>query len=350
MQTDDFEERVYPKRTARTIIIALLAIVVASVVVAGIVWAAASALIGATVSFATPTTVAVAADRGVEGYVAPEKTTETVQGEDGTTCEPKTYQITGIDARTDTDLQRALVNLPTNTRSDAMLNIHVTCTDKVFVFNAMRDTWMESIDCGNGEPTSAAKLNASFARGGVVCQMLMIENIIQQPIDDAIVIDFNGFERAIDRIGGVEITVEEDVTLGAYTYLAGTYNYMGKASLNWVQNRLDNPRADWGRNQNQRDFLLSLVKKLGQLDPVTQFEIARDLQGDVAMTSSLGDITDLVSLFNQIKDYEWSEGYIPTPSGGWVGDQSVVFIDDAKLAEFREGLKNGTLDEYFARN
>ncbi len=350
METDDFEEKHYPKRTVRTVLTAFFAIIAAAVVLAFVVWFAISSALSVAVSIASPATVAVADDRGVEGYVMPDKTTQSIQNEDGTTCEPKTYQITGIDARTETDLQQALSGQPTNTRSDAMLNIHVTCTGKAFLFNAMRDTWMDSIDCGNGTDTYAAKLNAAFSRGGVVCQMLMVENIIQQPIDDAIVIDFNGFKHAIDRIGGIEITVEKDTTLGKFTYAAGTHTYMGDATLNNVQNRLSNPTADWGRNANQRDVLLSLIQKMAQLSPAEQLSIASDLQGDVAMTSGFKDVTGLVALFNQFKDVEWSEGYIPTPNSGWVGDQSVVFLDQPLLAEFREDLKNGTLDEYFAQH
>jgi len=350
MGTDDFEFEHYPEKTGRDGLRAILVIVLSAVVAAAVAVGLFFVATNAAITFASPTTVVVADDRGIEGYETPEKTTEAIENEDGTTCVPVTVQVTGIDARTETDLQNALVNQPTNTRSDAMLNIHVTCTGKGFIFNAMRDTWMDNIDCQNGTTTSAAKLNAAFARGGVVCQMLMVENIIQQPIDDAIVIDFNGFKSAIDRIGGIEITVDKDTKLGKFTYVAGTNTYMGDAALNYVQNRLSNPNADWGRNQNQRDLLLSLIKKMAQLDVVDQLAIANDLKGDVAMTSGLQDINGLVSLFNRFKDVEWSEGYIPTPESGWVGDQSVVFIDQPKLAEFREALKNGTLDEYFARN
>lgn len=350
MELFGIKAKKYPEQPVQQFVLVLFLAVFLSVMLAVLGMLTAAQVFGAALSASSPTTVNVSDNRGIEGYTKPDKTTASVEDEDGAVCEPVTNIITGIDARTDLDLQNALVNQPTDTRSDAMLIVHVTCDGKGFIFNAMRDTWMNEINCNNQASTSAAKLNAAFARGGVVCQMVMIESIIQQPIDDAIVIDFNGFRSAIDRIGGVEITVPSDTKLGKYTYAAGTHLYMGAETLNFVQNRLSNPNADWGRNQNQRDVLLSLIKKMAQLSPVEQLAIANDLKGDVAITSGLGNITDLVALFNQFKDVEWSEGYIPTPGSGWVGDQSVVFLDEVKLAEFREALKTGTLDEYFAKN
>jgi LCP family protein required for cell wall assembly len=77
-----------------------------------------------------------------------------------------------------------------------------------------RDLWI---------PELQAKINTAYAigkekrkDGGLTLAKAVVKNVLGQPIDYAIRIDFNGFVKAIDMLGGLEINV--DRVLDDYAY------------------------------------------------------------------------------------------------------------------------------------
>src|SRR6185369_2322916 len=64
-----------------------------------------------------------------------------------------------------------------------------------------RDTYAEIP--GNA-PT---KINAAFAYGGAALQIKTIEQFLGIQVDHVAIIDFTGFEKLIDAVGGIEVTV-----------------------------------------------------------------------------------------------------------------------------------------------
>lgn len=87
-------------------------------------------------------------------------------------------------------------------------------TNKIIMVSIPRDLWV---------PDLQAKVNTAYAFGeeqgkgkGLVLAKAAIAKILGQPIDYAIRIDFSGFEKAIDLIGGIDILVER--TFDDYEY------------------------------------------------------------------------------------------------------------------------------------
>src|SRR3990170_5959163 len=69
-----------------------------------------------------------------------------------------------------------------------------------------RDIWV---------PEIRAKLNAAYfwgkqkeEWGGLTLTKSLVEDILGQPIHYAVVLDFNGFKKVIDVLGGIEVEVE----------------------------------------------------------------------------------------------------------------------------------------------
>ena len=60
--------------------------------------------------------------------------------------------------------------------------------------------------------------------GGVACTIQTVEELTNIRIDDAIVVDFNGFKDMVDAVNGVEVCIPKDVSDPAHDiyFEAGT--------------------------------------------------------------------------------------------------------------------------------
>lgn len=64
-----------------------------------------------------------------------------------------------------------------------------------------RDSWAEIPGQGT------AKINAAFAFGGAALQIKTVEQFLGIDVDHVAMVDFSGFEKLIDAVGGVEVDV-----------------------------------------------------------------------------------------------------------------------------------------------
>lgn len=79
-------------------------------------------------------------------------------------------------------------------------------TDKITLVSLPRDLWI---------PEFNAKINTAYSSGeakqkdgGLILAKAIVEKILDQPVDYAIRVDFNGFVKAIDMVGGLDVAVE----------------------------------------------------------------------------------------------------------------------------------------------
>jgi len=78
--------------------------------------------------------------------------------------------------------------------------------NKVTLISLPRDLWVPDLD---------AKINTSYSTGeekrkggGLVLTKAVVAKILNQPIDYGLRIDFDGFVRAVDEVGGLDVNVE----------------------------------------------------------------------------------------------------------------------------------------------
>lgn len=81
-------------------------------------------------------------------------------------------------------------------------------SQKVTLISIPRDLWL---------PDLKTKINAIYSfgeekkrDGGLILAKAVVESILNQPVDYVFRIDFNGFIRAIDMVGGVDVNVQRD--------------------------------------------------------------------------------------------------------------------------------------------
>jgi polyisoprenyl-teichoic acid--peptidoglycan teichoic acid transferase len=121
-----------------------------------------------------------------------------------------------------------------------------------------RDTLVEIPGLGED------KINAAFATGGPELTVKTLENLTGLPINNYVVVHFDGVEDIVNALGGVTLEVEQPIKVGIegrrVFIPAGTQTLNGIEALAYVRFR-DTPTADIGRIGRQQRFLQELAKE-----------------------------------------------------------------------------------------
>ncbi|QNE27058.1 LCP family protein [Streptomyces sp. INR7] len=202
-------------------------------------------------------------------------------------------------------------------RSDTTILLHLPQDRRsATAVSIPRDLMTQIPSClrpdGSRTGASFAQFNWAFQWGGAACTIRTVEKLTGIRIDHHMVIDFSGFKRMVDAVGGVEVCLAEPVNdVQAKLKLpAGLQTLRGEQALGFVRARhsLGNG-SDTERMGRQQQFLGSLVKKVQSngvlLNPARLYPLLD------AATSSLTTDPGLASLRNM---YELVRGVrgIPT--------------------------------------
>jgi LCP family protein required for cell wall assembly len=113
----------------------------------------------------------------------------------------------------------------------------------------------------------ARKINEILPRYGETVLRTLIEDLMEIQINRYVKVDFKGFVRVIDAIGGVEIDIAKpmhyDDNYGNLHihFDKGRQTLDGQQALNYVRFRAD-ARADLGRIKRQQKFIRAVIDKL----------------------------------------------------------------------------------------
>jgi polyisoprenyl-teichoic acid--peptidoglycan teichoic acid transferase len=143
-----------------------------------------------------------------------------------------------------------------------------------------RDTLVEIPGVGED------KINVAFAAGGPELTVETLENLTELPIDNYVVVHFDGVEDIVNAMGGITVEVEEPIEVGIggrpVSIPAGTQTLDGFEALAYVRYR-GTPTADIGRIGRQQRFLQELAReatspaKLPRL-PATTLAVWRNIE------------------------------------------------------------------------
>lgn len=138
--------------------------------------------------------------------------------------------------------------------------------------------------------------------------------ITGQPIHYTLIVDFDGFEKIIDALGGVTIENVRDIrdtrypgknySYETFELAKGWHTLDGKTALKYVRERHDDPEGDFGRAKRQQEVLKALRDKI--LNPALLgniFAIERLLMAlgeSVRIDITLREIESFLSLGKKI--------------------------------------------------
>ncbi len=155
-------------------------------------------------------------------------------------------------------------------------------TGKVVLLSIPRDIWIKEIQ---------AKINTAYHYGGFDLAKKTVSEVLGQKIHYILVLDFNGFEKAIDILGGIEVEVErsfddykypipgkeKDLCEGdkelkcRYEHIhfeAGLQKMDGATALKYVRSRnaLGDEGTDFARSQRQQKLISAFKNRLASPD------------------------------------------------------------------------------------
>ena len=126
-------------------------------------------------------------------------------------------------------------------------------------------TWNRKI---NELLTYAAEHPDEFPDGGLGTLERQLEYIIGIPIDYYAAVDFSGFERLVDMVGGVDVTLERPIADASYGggrgffMEPGEHHLDGETALAFVRSRRGPGNSDFQRARRQQQVLLALRHKV----------------------------------------------------------------------------------------
>ncbi|MEC4016737.1 LCP family protein [Streptomyces sp. H27-D2] len=199
-------------------------------------------------------------------------------------------------------------------RSDTAMIMHIyEGHKKASVVSIPRDTLVHRPQCtdpkgGDSPAASQVMFNESYSVGGPACAVKTVESMTKIRMDHYIEVDFTGFKKLIDTLGGVDITTTQKIQ-DEKSHLdldAGKHTLKGEQALGLVRTRHGvGDGSDLGRIQVQQAFIKALmdqVKDVGLFgDPAKLFKVADTATKAVTTDSELNSVKDLTSFASGIK-------------------------------------------------
>src|SRR3569833_441036 len=154
-------------------------------------------------------------------------------------------------------------------RSDTTILLHLSPNrDRAVAVSFPRDSMVQVPQCekknGQKVPAFFGMINAAFAYAGASCTWKTIESTTDIHIDHYVKIDFTGFKRVVDALGGEENCVPHAVydPRADLNLRAGRQVVKGNAALGYVRTRYGlGDGSDQERIQRQQKFMASVVNK-----------------------------------------------------------------------------------------
>lgn len=178
------------------------------------------------------------------------------------------------------------------------------------------------------------KINHARAYGGPSLLVDTVNNLLGSRVSKYVELDFNGFEKIIDTLGGIEIDVDrrmyypdEDIDLQA-----GFQRLNGHDALSFVRFRND-PEGDITRIGRQQVFVKALIDqtlRLATLPKIPKLvsEVSRHVTTNLT-------VKEMLSLALSMKDLDMENvhSYTVPGEGRYINNISYWVIDHQKMAD-----------------
>lgn len=220
---------------------------------------------------------------------------------------------------------------PQLTDSMLVVSIDLSSAD-VVLLSIPRDVWIDSLQ---------TKINATYyygqqkkEGGGIILTKSAIEEIIGQPIHYALAIDFDGFKRAVDLVGGIEIEVAESFDDYKYPvpgmedaepeglryehlhFDSGLQSFNGEIALKYVRSRYAEGEegTDFARSKRQQQVLKAFRNQVLSLEtilsPAKVKELFTTFSSSIKTDLSETEYLSLIKLAVQAKNNTFRSGIL----------------------------------------
>ncbi|BBI36780.1 LCP family protein [Cohnella abietis] len=186
---------------------------------------------------------------------------------------PFSMLLMGVDAR---EKERG--------RSDTLIYTVIRPQDgKVLMVSIPRDTYTEIVGKDKED-----KIAHAYSFGGPEMAVNTVEKLFSAKVDHYASINFQGFIKVVDTLGGISLPITEDIVNKGkdhekFTVKGNLDNYTGLDALRFVRYRED-AGGDMSRTERNRQFLEALVSKASSMKQWTKIPEILDIIGDNFLT------------------------------------------------------------------
>ncbi|GAA4594954.1 LCP family protein required for cell wall assembly [Actinoplanes octamycinicus] len=244
-------------------------------------------------------------------------------------------------------------------RADTLMLMHVPADHKsAQLISIPRDLWVvvpkaNGAACSEG---SRAKINASFAFGGLPRAVHTVECLTGVKIDHVVAIDFGGFKEVTNALGGVDLKVDKTITSihkPFRVFKKGMMHMNGAQALDWVRQRYQFPRGDFDRQRHQQEFLKAIMDKAASSGTLTSPGKLDDFLTAVAAAVTVDQdfsLKDIALQFRNLRSDNLTFLTSPNKGSETINGQSVVVSDREKALALFEAVKSDKMTDYLAAN
>ncbi|MGI5348785.1 LCP family protein [Streptomyces sp. CA-250714] len=201
-------------------------------------------------------------------------------------------------------------------RSDTAMVLHINEKhDKASVVSIPRDTIVQRPSCQSGGkdggrtvPAQQAMFNSAYKAGGPACAVKTVESLSGVRMDHYLEVDFAGFQKLINTLGGVEMTTHKAIKDkdSRLNLEAGTHRLNGEQSLGLVRTRHGvGDGSDLGRIQLQQAFLKALIDQVNSVgvfsSPTKLYDLADTATSAITTDSDLDSVSKLTGMAKMLK-------------------------------------------------
>jgi LCP family protein required for cell wall assembly len=201
------------------------------------------------------------------------------------------------------------------------------------------------------------KINAAYAYGGAPLLVSTLQQLVGVRIDHVAQIDFEGFKRLTDAVGGVRVWAEEPSdgkgNGGPVVIHRGWNDLDGAQALGFVRERYELSQGDISRGRRQQAFLKALMLKTLQPDvvanPLRLTKVVDAATANTVIDKDFG-MNDILSRIVSMRGIRGSDihfvtapftGFGRSPQGA-----SIDILDVSGMRELGRALRSDDLASY----
>ena len=247
---------------------------------------------------------------------------------------PLNYLLIGSDARWDSP--------EAGQRSDTIIILQMDRElEHAFLISIPRDLLVELPDYAKtGFAGGSGKINSAFDAGGggadgVALLSKTLFALIGVKFDGAAVVQFSGFRKVIDIVGGVEICVDQPVR-SIHTqkfFPVGCTRMNGADALDYSRQRYDLPNGDYDRQRHQQQLLKALFRQATTAgiatNPLKLDQVIRQIGGALIVDTGGTALADLVFSLRRIGPGDLTGIRLPSSAENIAGTSYVVLRAEA---------------------
>jgi LCP family protein required for cell wall assembly len=256
---------------------------------------------------------------------------------------PLNILVAGLDERAGlTRLQQERLHVGQNTgetNTDTLMVVHVPADHRyVRVVSLPRDSWV-SIP-GHG----MSKINAALGLGGPQLMVQTVEQATGLTINDYVEVNFLGFVKVIDALGGVNICLPyavDDPDSGL-DISAGRHHVDGITALEFARDRHSFPTSDLARIQDQQQLISSALTEAISSGVLANPVRLEDFLSASSAAIRVDDGFNVVSLADELRGLSSSDvtfTTVPLSSTAYqtpTGEEAVLWNSSAAATLFND--------------